>query len=200
MGKKCFYKVLGVGRDASDESIKLVYRALAQKYHPDRNPGDRSVEAKFKEVREAYDILSDPKLRAEYDHELDRIAAEAEMIRGMGRKKTSEGVAKRHTEYGKDMRAGDRAVDQTLEILNEKLDKVNEYGHWFGKSGRWVSFIIACSFILFGVFAGFPPATLLGLILVGVAVLAWMTKSNLPYTIGLGVYVAFLILNKIAGE
>ncbi len=62
-----YYDVLGVPRDATPEQIKKAYRALAKKYHPDRNPGDRSAEARFKQVQEAYDVLSDPQKRALYD-------------------------------------------------------------------------------------------------------------------------------------
>jgi molecular chaperone DnaJ len=64
---KDYYKVLGVSKDASQEEIKKAYRKLARKYHPDLNPGDKAAEQKFKEVNEAYEILSDPKKRAEYD-------------------------------------------------------------------------------------------------------------------------------------
>ena len=61
------YSVLGVSRDASDDEIKKAYRALAKKYHPDVNPGDKEAEAKFKEATEAYTILSDPEKRKQYD-------------------------------------------------------------------------------------------------------------------------------------
>jgi DnaJ-class molecular chaperone len=61
------YEVLGVGRDASDDAIKKAYRKLARDYHPDRNPGDKQAEVKFKEVQDAYDILSDAKKKAQYD-------------------------------------------------------------------------------------------------------------------------------------
>ncbi|MBQ7600108.1 MAG: DnaJ domain-containing protein [Clostridia bacterium] len=54
------YQVLGVSRDASDEDIKKAYRALAKKYHPDMNPGDKAAEEKFKEVNEAYDMIQNP--------------------------------------------------------------------------------------------------------------------------------------------
>jgi len=62
-----YYETLGVKRDASEGDIKSAYRKLARKYHPDRNPGDKQAEAKFKEVQEAYDVLSDKAKRANYD-------------------------------------------------------------------------------------------------------------------------------------
>ena len=67
MAKKDFYEVLGVNRDASDDDIKKAYRKLAMKYHPDRNPDSKEAEDKFKEVKEAYEILSDSQKRAAYD-------------------------------------------------------------------------------------------------------------------------------------
>lgn len=65
--EKDFYATLGVQKDASQAEIKKVYRKLARKYHPDSNPGDAAAEAKFKEISEAYSVLSDPKDREEYD-------------------------------------------------------------------------------------------------------------------------------------
>lgn len=64
---KDFYKVLGVKKEASVDEIKKAYRTLARKHHPDKNPDNAAAEARFKEVSEAYDVLSDPKTRAEYD-------------------------------------------------------------------------------------------------------------------------------------
>lgn len=61
------YEVLGVARDASDADIKKAYHKLVMKYHPDKNPGDKSAEEKFKEVNNAFDILKDPQKRAAYD-------------------------------------------------------------------------------------------------------------------------------------
>ncbi len=64
---KDFYATLGVSKDVSDAELKKVYRKLARQYHPDSNPGDPAAEARFKEISEAYAVLSDPQERAEYD-------------------------------------------------------------------------------------------------------------------------------------
>ena len=67
MAKQDYYELLSVPRNASDAEIKKAYRRLAMKYHPDRNPDDKTAEDKFKEAKEAYDVLSDPHKRAAYD-------------------------------------------------------------------------------------------------------------------------------------
>src|SRR5437899_179644 len=67
MAKRDYYQVLGVERNASAEEIKKTYRKRALEHHPDRNPGDKSAEEKFKELGEAYEVLSDPQKRAAYD-------------------------------------------------------------------------------------------------------------------------------------
>src|SRR5438876_3222527 len=67
MAKEDFYKILGVKKDAKPEEIKQAYRKLARKYHPDVNPGDKAAEDRFKEVSEAYEVLSDTEKRAKYD-------------------------------------------------------------------------------------------------------------------------------------
>jgi molecular chaperone DnaJ len=67
MAGKDYYSILGVKRDASEQEIKQAYRRLARKYHPDVNPGNKSAEAKFKEINEAYEVLSDKEKRQKYD-------------------------------------------------------------------------------------------------------------------------------------
>ncbi|WP_343152961.1 molecular chaperone DnaJ [Buchnera aphidicola] len=67
MGKKDYYQVLGVSKSAEDRDIKKAYRRLAMKYHPDRNQGDKIAEIKFKEIKEAYEILSNHQKRTAYD-------------------------------------------------------------------------------------------------------------------------------------
>ena len=67
MAKRDYYEVLGVGRDADAKAIKRANRKLAKKYHPDMNPGDKQAEQKFKEVTEAYNVLSDTEKKKLYD-------------------------------------------------------------------------------------------------------------------------------------
>lgn len=67
MAESDYYKVLGVNKSASDEEIKKAYRKLAMKYHPDKNKGDKSSEEKFKQLSEAYAVLSDKEKRHQYD-------------------------------------------------------------------------------------------------------------------------------------
>src|SRR4029077_20670756 len=67
MDYKDYYKILGVSKSATQDEIKKAYRKLALKYHPDRNPGDKKAEEAFKELAEAYEVLSDAEKRPRYD-------------------------------------------------------------------------------------------------------------------------------------
>lgn len=67
MAKRDYYEVLGINRSATETEIKKAYRKLARQCHPDANPGDPTAEEKFKEINEAYEVLSDPEKRARYD-------------------------------------------------------------------------------------------------------------------------------------
>ena len=67
MSKRDYYEILGVSKNADDAAIKKAYRKIAMKYHPDKNPGDKSAEEKFKEAAEAYEVLKDDQKRAQYD-------------------------------------------------------------------------------------------------------------------------------------
>ncbi len=72
--KKDYYQILGITETTKPEEIKKIYRKLALQYHPDRNPGNKEAEAKFKDISEAYYVLSDPKRKAEYD-QMRRVGA-----------------------------------------------------------------------------------------------------------------------------
>ena len=67
MTKRDYYEILGVSKTASADEIKKAYRKVAMQFHPDRNPGDKAAEEKFKEAAEAYEVLSDADKRAQYD-------------------------------------------------------------------------------------------------------------------------------------
>ncbi|RMG25756.1 MAG: J domain-containing protein [Armatimonadetes bacterium] len=134
-----FYSVLGVSRDADEKEIKSAYRRLARKYHPDVNPGDKQAEEKFKEVQQAYEVLSDPEKRRLYDRYGDQW--EAARQAGMSGNEAPGGVAfdldledlfghiPFFGGFGGDRRRSARAgraprnVDVSVELSLEEMDK-----------------------------------------------------------------------------
>jgi DnaJ-class molecular chaperone len=97
--KRDYYAVLGLSRTASEKEIKTSYRRLARKYHPDLNGGDKSAEARFKEIQEAYEVLSDPDKRKKYDqfgHNWER----AEQARAAGFDPFGAGSGDAHFDFG----------------------------------------------------------------------------------------------------
>src|SRR5215203_2162827 len=85
--KHDYYETLGVARGASEDDIRKAYRRLARKYHPDLNPGDKAAEERFKNVQEAYDVLSDAKKKGIYDQYgfySDQAAAASDPSAGFG--------------------------------------------------------------------------------------------------------------------
>uniref|UniRef100_A0A0D3F966 J domain-containing protein n=1 Tax=Oryza barthii TaxID=65489 RepID=A0A0D3F966_9ORYZ len=99
--KPDYYKVLEVDYDASDDTIKLSYRRLALKWHPDKHKGDNDVTAKFQEINEAYTVLSDPAKRLEYDlsgcYELNRYTLREYLTRFKGMILTCNGLGIDHS-------------------------------------------------------------------------------------------------------
>ncbi|MFQ5934253.1 MAG: DnaJ C-terminal domain-containing protein [Dehalococcoidia bacterium] len=84
MAKKSYYDILGVPKDASQKEIQGAFRRLAREYHPDVNPGNKEAEAKFKEINEAYELLSSPEARSKYDRSGQGISFEEIFGRGRG--------------------------------------------------------------------------------------------------------------------
>ena len=83
--KRDYYEVLGLARGAGAEDVKKAYRKLAVQFHPDKNPGDKKAEERFKEVSEAYEVLSDPQKRQMYDQFGHAAGAVRNCRQGFGR-------------------------------------------------------------------------------------------------------------------
>ena len=112
---KDFYKTLGVSKEVSDADLKKTYRKLARKYHPDSNQGDAKAEAKFKEISEAYSVLSDPEQRTEYD-EIRAMGSGARFTAGSGSTGGFEDVFSR---FGQGGRGQDADFDDIFSMFTQ---------------------------------------------------------------------------------
>lgn len=125
---KDYYALLGIKKNASAEEIKRAYRKLARKYHPDLNPGDRQAEARFKDIGEAYEVLSDPEKRSKYDQYGQYWKQAAAPGAGGWPGGTSSG-------FGKDAASFDFNQFNTFDdFINELLGRV---GSGSTRNGRW---------------------------------------------------------------
>ncbi len=116
-----WYSVLQVSRQASEGEIKSAYRKMAKKYHPDAHPGDKNCEARFKEITEAYTILSDAKKRRKYDEELSGQSPKEPYKKPKDRNRTDEGTGKVDFEdLSKNFESFFGFNPRTKEIVNEK--------------------------------------------------------------------------------
>ncbi len=111
------YKILGTARDADEAQIKAAYRKLAKKYHPDAHPGDKECEARFREITEAYTILSDPAKRKKYDEEFSSQA---------GQQKTNGGKSGgmgRETRQGTKASSGNEGAKVDFENISRNFEQ-----------------------------------------------------------------------------
>ncbi len=116
-----WYSVLQVSRQASEGEIKSAYRKMAKKYHPDAHPGDQKCEARFKEITEAYTILSDAKKRRKYDEELSGQSQKEPYQKPKEKSRTDEGVGKVNFEdLSRNFESFFGFNPRTKEIVNEK--------------------------------------------------------------------------------
>ena len=132
MEYKDYYQTLGVSRNADDKEIKRAFRKLAQQYHPDKNPGDKAAEAKFKEINEAYTVLSDPDKRGKYD----RFGAQWEQY-------ANHGGRPEDFDWGgwSGMGGGGRSGGQTRTVTPEEFEQM--FGGAGGAGGSFSSFFDA---------------------------------------------------------
>ena len=112
-----WYKILGTARDADEAQIKAAYRKLAKKYHPDAHPGDKECEARFREITEAYTILSDPAKRKKYDEEF---SSQAGQQKNSGSKGSGMG---RETRQGTKASSGNDGAKVDFENISRNFEQ-----------------------------------------------------------------------------
>ena len=149
---KDFYKVLGVSKEVSAADLKKTYRKLARTYHPDSNPGDAKAEAKFKEISEAYAVLSDPEQREEYDQIRAMGSGARFTAGGSGQGGGFEDVFSR---FGQGRGGGGYSsadFDDIFSMFNQQQGGRGT-GFGSGRFGEWIE-DISESFIDFGLWVG----------------------------------------------
>ena len=132
-----YYKVLGVNKDASVADIKKAYRKLAVKYHPDKNPGDKTAEEKFKEIGQAHEVLKDPEKRKKYD-KYGSNWQHAEQYEQQEKQYARSGAGARHSGFsGRPFgdQGGQFYYDGNVEDLFENEDFSNIFGQYFSGAG-----------------------------------------------------------------
>ena len=112
-----WYKILGTARDADEAQIKAAYRKLAKKYHPDAHPGDKECEARFREITEAYTILSDPAKRKKYDEEFSSQAGQQKTDGG------KSGGMGRETRQGTKASSGNDGAKVDFENISRNFEQ-----------------------------------------------------------------------------
>jgi DnaJ-class molecular chaperone len=119
MAGKDYYQILGISREADDAEIKQAYRKLARKHHPDVNPGDKSAEARFKEINEAYEVLSDPEKRKKYNEFGDQWQYADQIARA----RQQQGQQESQWQYseGRESPFGYRAPEETGENIFDEI-------------------------------------------------------------------------------
>jgi len=133
-----YYKVMGISSTATEEDIKKTYRKLARQYHPDLNPGDKAAEERFKEIGEAYEVLSDPERRAEYDgRQAATGAASGSAARKLSSPFTEEmyNAMRRQSRDYFDVEAQIKAKKEKSEKRNP-LDAGDLFASYFGQVGK----------------------------------------------------------------
>jgi molecular chaperone DnaJ len=126
MTGKDYYSILGLNRNASDKELKQAFRRLARKYHPDVNPGDKTAEGKFKQISEAFEVLSNKENRAKYDRFGDQWQHADQFAQAGGRRASSEGF-----DFGGFASSGGRTYSSGGEGFDSLLDELLR-----GSSGR----------------------------------------------------------------